>query len=142
MEGLPALLAVALLVGLVVALIVAFETRKSLRAMDARLRELEYVVEMLRERVVPPSPAPPTVAHVPSSPEPPAPQPVAAPPPEPQPTAPATAGADWRQWESWLGGTWLNRVGAIILVLGIGFFLKYAFEHRWIRPAGRVTLGV
>jgi len=33
-------------------------------------------------------------------------------------------------------------VGAVILVLGIGFFLKYAFENAWIGPTGRVALGI
>ena len=29
-----------------------------------------------------------------------------------------------------------------MLVLGIGFFLKYAVENAWIGPTGRVALGV
>jgi len=33
-------------------------------------------------------------------------------------------------------------IGMIALVLGIGFFLKYAFEHRWIGETGRVVLGL
>jgi len=33
-------------------------------------------------------------------------------------------------------------VGASIMVLGIGFFLKYAFEHSWIGPTARVILGL
>jgi uncharacterized membrane protein len=32
--------------------------------------------------------------------------------------------------------------GATILVLGIGFFLRYAFEHGWIGPTARVALGI
>lgn len=76
---------------------------------------------------------------------PPVPSPGAAPPPasviEP-PTDAArggtpASGAEWR-----LGAAWLNRVGVVILVLGIGFFLKYAFDNDWIGPAGRVTVGL
>ena len=37
---------------------------------------------------------------------------------------------------------WMIWVGAVILVLGIGFFLKYAVENAWIGPTGRVALGV
>jgi uncharacterized membrane protein len=44
--------------------------------------------------------------------------------------------------EATLGGTWLNRVGALVLVLGIAFFLKYAFENEWVGPAGRVAIGL
>src|SRR6266850_759357 len=44
--------------------------------------------------------------------------------------------------EQRLGGTWLNRVGALVLTLGIAFFLKYAFDNHWIQPAGRVALGL
>jgi len=32
--------------------------------------------------------------------------------------------------------------GATIMVLGIGFFLKYSFEHGWIGPVARVVLGM
>jgi uncharacterized membrane protein len=46
------------------------------------------------------------------------------------------------QWEGRLGGTWLSRIGAVLLVLGVGFFLKHAFEHGWIGPSGRVLGGL
>ena len=41
-----------------------------------------------------------------------------------------------------MGGTWLSRVGALAVTIGIGFFLKYAFDNGWIQPAGRIALGV
>lgn len=44
-------------------------------------------------------------------------------------------------WES-LAGTWFNRVGIVALVFGVSFFLKYAFDHRWIGELGRVVLGI
>lgn len=46
------------------------------------------------------------------------------------------------QWEGRLGGTWLSRVGAILLFLGVGFFFKYAFEREWIGAGGRVLIGL
>ena len=52
------------------------------------------------------------------------------------------AQSQWRGLEQRLGGTWLNRVGALVLTLGIAFFLKYAFDNHWIQPAGRVALGL
>ncbi len=33
-------------------------------------------------------------------------------------------------------------VGAIVLVLGVAFFLKYAFDNEWITESMRVALGV
>lgn len=44
--------------------------------------------------------------------------------------------------EAMIGGTWLNRIGVLAFVLGIGFFLKYAFDNNWIGPTGRVALGL
>lgn len=37
---------------------------------------------------------------------------------------------------------WLNAIGVITLVLGIGFFVKYAIDQDWINEIGRVALGV
>lgn len=37
---------------------------------------------------------------------------------------------------------WLNAIGIITLVLGIGFFVKYAIDQDWINEIGRVALGV
>jgi uncharacterized membrane protein len=47
-----------------------------------------------------------------------------------------------REWEQILGGSWLARIGVIAIIIGAGFFLKYAFDNQWLGPAGRVTLGV
>ena len=68
--------------------------------------------------------------------------------------APAAAGEgsggvlDWLvkpgfsvDWENVLGRNWLAIIGAVTLVLGIGFFLKLAFDNNWIGDTGRVALG-
>lgn len=47
-----------------------------------------------------------------------------------------------REWEQILGGHWLARIGVIALVIGVGFFLKFAFDNNWIGPTGRVILGI
>jgi|CXWL01.1.fsa_nt_gi uncharacterized membrane protein len=39
-----------------------------------------------------------------------------------------------------LGQKWLLIVGIAVMVLGVGYFLKYAFDQNWIGPAGRVAL--
>jgi uncharacterized membrane protein len=47
-----------------------------------------------------------------------------------------------REWEQILGGHWLARIGALAIVIGIGFFLKFAFDNNWIGPTGRIILGI
>ncbi len=46
-----------------------------------------------------------------------------------------------REWEQVLGGNWLARIGVLALIIGVGFFLKYAFDNNWLGPAARVILG-
>ena len=45
------------------------------------------------------------------------------------------------EWETLIGGKLLNRVGALALILGVGFFLKYAFDNNWLNETARVVLG-
>ena len=47
-----------------------------------------------------------------------------------------------REWEQILGGSWLARIGVLALIIGVGFFLKFAFDNEWIGPTGRVILGI
>ena len=47
-----------------------------------------------------------------------------------------------REWEQILGGHWLARIGVIAIIIGIAFFLNFAFENNWIGPTGRVILGI
>ena len=49
---------------------------------------------------------------------------------------------DGFDWDAVIGGNWLVRVGALAVVLGMGFFLKLAFDNNWIGEAGRVALGI
>jgi uncharacterized membrane protein len=44
--------------------------------------------------------------------------------------------------ESRIGSHWLNRIGIAALLIGVSYFLKFAFENNWIGPAGRVTIGL
>lgn len=45
-------------------------------------------------------------------------------------------------WEVILGGNWLARIGVLAVVIGMGFFLKLAFDNNWIGETGRVVLGI
>jgi uncharacterized membrane protein len=56
-------------------------------------------------------------------------------PPLPAPEAPETL-------EAAIGGKVMLWVGTIVLVLGLAFFLKYAFDNDWINEPVRVGLGV
>jgi uncharacterized membrane protein len=41
-----------------------------------------------------------------------------------------------------IGRRWIGLVAIALIVVATAFFLKYAFENRWIGELGRVTLGV
>jgi len=44
--------------------------------------------------------------------------------------------------ETRFGLTLINRIGVLTLVIGFGFFFRYAVESRWIGETGRVLTGV
>jgi uncharacterized membrane protein len=44
--------------------------------------------------------------------------------------------------ESRIGSQWLNRIGITALLIGVSYFLKFAFDNNWIGPAGRVAIGL
>jgi len=44
--------------------------------------------------------------------------------------------------EKFIGENLFNKVGIVILVLGMGFFLKYAIDKDWINEIGRVSIGI
>jgi len=42
----------------------------------------------------------------------------------------------------WLQENWLIKVGALLIILAVSWFVNYAFVHNWIGPIGRITLGL
>lgn len=46
------------------------------------------------------------------------------------------------QLESIIGRRWLGWVAVILILFAAAFFLKYAFDNRWIGELGRVAIGV
>jgi uncharacterized membrane protein len=98
----------------------------------------------------PPAPVvfePPSVV-VPPLDQPPAPVPVFA---VPEPFRdPAPPQRTWRdqlrdsmggqEWEAVVGGSWLNKLGVLVLVIGIALLLGYEFAR--VGPAGRVAIGM
>lgn len=79
---------------------------------------------------------------------------VAVTPPEAQPTPPAPARPlqapsiaaaprqETEEFESKIGKLWLNRIGIFAILIGVSYFIKYAFDNGWIGPTGKITLGV
>jgi uncharacterized membrane protein len=65
-------------------------------------------------------------------------------PPAPRPPAPQQPGFFERNpdLEKFIGENLANKIGIAILVLGIGFFVKYAIDQNWIGEIGRVFIGI
>lgn len=120
------------------------------------LRSLSREFSDLRRQFSRGEAPPPPVSVEPPAPEmpiaAPAPQPSLPPPPpaaQEEPPAPAIPpppvflkkSASREEWEALIGGQWLNRIGALALIIGAIFFLKYAFDNNWINETARVLLG-
>ncbi len=45
-------------------------------------------------------------------------------------------------WEKFIGENLINKIGIAVLVLGLGFFVKYAIDQNWISEFGRVAIGI
>ncbi len=52
------------------------------------------------------------------------------------------AGRSSIEWEELIGGNWFNRIGILAIIIGVGLFLKLAFDRQWIGPTGRVMIGL
>ncbi|HEV2355388.1 MAG TPA: DUF2339 domain-containing protein, partial [Puia sp.] len=101
----------------------------------------------------PPSPEPqapppppfqegPRAAPQSSVPSPPRPSTVKRPPPStPHPPAPKKFHAP-ADWEKFIGENLVSKIGIAVLVLGIGFFVRYAIDNDWVGPTGRVGIGL
>ena len=44
--------------------------------------------------------------------------------------------------ETRIGSRWLNRIGIVAVLVGVSYFLKYAFENDWIGPSVQVIIGI
>jgi uncharacterized membrane protein len=122
-----------------------------LQELTARVARLEAVLSPKPAVVPPPATARPEVQQQPQPPSPPAPAP--APPlnfetpsqpapPQPVPIAPPIRTINARELESIIGRRWLGWAAVALILFATAFFLKYAFDNRWIGELGRVTIGV
>jgi uncharacterized membrane protein len=80
-----------------------------------------------------PPPAPP-IPQIPSSPT--------SPPALHLPTFAAQPRHQADELENKIGKLWLNRIGIFAILIGVSYFIKYAFDNGWIGPTGRVALGI
>src|SRR5688572_19641250 len=118
--------------------------RERLAALEHRLGRIEDWVSMPVMRPAPPAhpPHPPPASHTTTT-EPD--EPVGSIPPIPvqplersnHPQAAKPAALDL---EAMIGQNWASWAGGIVLLLGICFFLKYAWDQGWIRPSPQVRV--
>lgn len=65
------------------------------------------------------------------------------PPPPPQPVyATVSAAAERDDLEARIGSQWLNRIGIAAMLIGVSYFLKLAFDNKWISATGQVAIGL
>ena len=119
--------------------------RQILTELSARVSRIEHKLGMDAQAL-----AETPVPHVALSPEPsraeaPSPPPPPSPPRVPHPLSPPPVfhrAPQQIDLESRIGSHWLNRIGIAAVLIGIAYFLKFAFENNWIGPAGRITIGL
>jgi uncharacterized membrane protein len=119
-------------------------TQSDLQALRELVRDLAQRVDRLERKLkvetaeLPSPAAMATAARIPEVPQ----AAVPPPPPPPMPQVPHTPAAQDIDLESRIGSHWLNRIGIAAVLIGVSYFLKYAFDNNWIGPAGRVTIGL
>ena len=142
------ILMVALVVCLCIVLpIVAFVRTNRIRTLELRLAGVEAaLLRLMRQQEAVAAPA--MEAPVPEAPVVTAPPVVAGPPPVAEtvatavlePSAPAPPASE--SLEAVIGQKWVGWIAVLLIFCAAAFFLKYAFENRWIGELGRVSIGV
>jgi len=141
MEGL--ILIAALLVCLCIVLpIVAFVRTNRIRTLELRLAGVEAaLLRLVRQQEAVAAPAVEVrAAEAPAAEAPPV---AAGPAPAPKtvvPSAPAPPSGE--SLEAVIGQKWVGWIAVLLIFCAASFFLKYAFENRWIGELGRVSIGV
>jgi uncharacterized membrane protein len=121
----------AVLVLPIVSLVFASGTRK-------RISELQARIDRIEKTLGAPSIFPSAAKPEPETPPAPGPEPVI--PPQPI-TSPAQTLSAY-QLESIIGRRWIGWIAVLLILFATAFFLKYAFDNRWIGELGRVSIGI
>ena len=121
--------------------------QSELEAIRQALAELTTRVYRMEQRLQMAAPAPVPSAPVMAEPAAAVPSPVSPQRPAPPPPIPPRAGIaasvkSQADLESRIGSHWLNRIGIAALLVGVSYFLKFAFDNNWIGPAGRISIGL
>jgi uncharacterized membrane protein len=119
---------------IVTPLITIIETQKE----ETIIPPVETTIDDKKETTPLETPAVVSYTHKADQPKPiPAPKPVA--PPKPKEPGFFERNPDL---EKFIGENLINKIGIAILVLGIGFFVKFAIDQNWINEIGRVFIGI
>ena len=123
-----------------------------LEALRSLVRQLAQRVEALEQRLDKPRqavPSPPSLAAATAPVEPTRTissfsSEVTSVPPPPAPPRPPKfhREAPSQDLESRIGSHWLNRIGITAVLIGVSYFLKYAFDNNWIGASGRIGIGL
>ncbi len=114
--------------------------RQALAELTTRVYRMEQRLQLAAPAPAPSAPAraePAAAVDSPVSAQRQAPPPLIPPRPAIAPTRKAQP-----DWESRIGSHWLNRIGIAALLIGVSYFLKFAFDNNWIGPAGRISIGL
>jgi len=122
---------------------VAVNDQSEIEHLTARVRRLEELIS----RGPTPTPEQPNVidsepAHEKPAIESPAPQQETGPPPPSTPPKATPASLSAYDLESMIGRRWIGWVAVSLILFATAFFLKYAFDNRWIGEVGRVAIGI
>lgn len=104
------------------------ETRQLRMRNEELARRLAAIEDIAQRREPQPEPVPVTAHPI---------QPVSVP---TRPPRPAAVPQPARDWEAIVGANWLNRLGALVLVIGMALFLGYSLAH--LGPAGKLAIGL
>jgi uncharacterized membrane protein len=123
----------------IVALVISVKTKNRIARLEAALADRPIIDEVLRKPGPAPPPPEPVIQPPPIAPEPP---PPVTPEPLPQPTPTAAPSLSAFEIESIIGRRGVGWVAVVLILFATAFFLKYAFENRWIGELGRVSIGI
>jgi len=114
-----------------------------LASLTARVYRLEQRSQLVSEPQTPTTPGrPPGAAPQPPPVLPASVEPLPSTPPPGQPSLLIASKKGDANLEKKIGQYWLNRIGIVAILIGVSYFLKYAFENNWIGPGGQIAIGL
>jgi uncharacterized membrane protein len=117
------------------------ELRELLRELTARVYRIEQASKL--EPLAVAEPAAVSAATPEAAPPPPHISPKLPVPPYPLVPPPGSAARPVESdLESRIASHWFNRIGIAAVLIGVSYFLKFAFDNEWIGPAGRISIGL